>query len=168
MTSFLGILCLASCSSCPGPAEPSEEPQFNLWKVSTVRALGVWSRLDATPTTSQTTHCGKQFYVSAWLGCSTQLLIQTWLEALLWQYLVELYHRKLDKMKWQRNMSWTKEQDKTPEKQLSEVDISKLPEKEFRIMIVKMIQDLRKRIKEQTNRDDQYNNWNENYTRRNQ
>ena len=49
-------------------------------------------------------------------------------------------------MKWQRNMSWTKEQDKTPEKQLSEVDISKLPEKEFRIMIVKMIQDLRKRM----------------------
>ena len=43
-------------------------------------------------------------------------------------------------------MSWTKEQDKTPEKQLSEVDISKLPEKEFRIMIVKMIQDLRKRM----------------------
>ena len=39
-----------------------------------------------------------------------------------------------------------KEQDKTPEKQLNEVEISKLPEKEFRIMIVKMIQDLRKRM----------------------
>ena len=35
-----------------------------------------------------------------------------------------------------------KEQDKTPEKQLNEVEIGKLPEKEFRIMIVKMIQDL--------------------------
>ena len=87
-----------------------------------------------------------------------------------------------------------KEQDKTPEKQLNEVEIRNLPEKEFRIMIVKMIQDLRKRtqakiekmqemfnkdleewknktprrIKEQTNRDEQYNNWNEKYTRRNQ
>ena len=39
-----------------------------------------------------------------------------------------------------------KEQDKTPEKQLNEVDTGNLPEKEFRIMIVKMIQDLRKRM----------------------
>ena len=39
-----------------------------------------------------------------------------------------------------------KEQDKTPEKQINEVEIGNLPEKEFRIMIVKMIQDLRKRI----------------------
>ena len=39
-----------------------------------------------------------------------------------------------------------KEQDKTPEKQLNEVGIGNLPEKEFRIMIVKMIQDLRKRM----------------------
>ena len=39
-----------------------------------------------------------------------------------------------------------KEQDKTPEKQLNEVEIGNLPEKEFRIMIVKMIQDLRERM----------------------
>ena len=39
-----------------------------------------------------------------------------------------------------------KEQDKTLEKPLNEVDISNLTEKEFRIMIVKMIQDLRKRM----------------------
>ena len=39
-----------------------------------------------------------------------------------------------------------KEQDKTPEKQLNEVEIGNLPEKEFRIMIVKKIQDLRKRM----------------------
>ena len=38
-----------------------------------------------------------------------------------------------------------KEKDKTAEKQLNEVEIGNLPEKEFRIMIVKMIQDLRKR-----------------------
>ena len=43
-------------------------------------------------------------------------------------------------------MSQLKEQDKTPEKQLNEVEIGNLPEKEFRIMIVKMIQDLRKRM----------------------
>ena len=39
-----------------------------------------------------------------------------------------------------------KEQDKTPEKQLNEVETGNLPEKEFRIMIVKMIQDLGKRL----------------------
>ena len=43
-----------------------------------------------------------------------------------------------------------KEQDKTPEKQLNEVEIGNLAEKEFRIMIVKMIQDLRKRIEAKT------------------
>ena len=39
-----------------------------------------------------------------------------------------------------------KEQDRTPEKQLNEVEIGNLPEKEFRIMIAKTIQDLGKRI----------------------
>ena len=39
-----------------------------------------------------------------------------------------------------------KEQDKTPEKQLNKVEIGNLPEKEFRIMIVKVIQDLGKRM----------------------
>ena len=42
-------------------------------------------------------------------------------------------------------MHQMKEQDKTPEKQLNEVEIGNLSEKEFRIMIMKMIQDLRKR-----------------------
>ena len=37
-----------------------------------------------------------------------------------------------------------KGQDKTPEKQLNEMKVGNLPEKEFRIMIVKMIQELRK------------------------
>ena len=41
-----------------------------------------------------------------------------------------------------------KEQDKTPE-QLREVDTGKLPENEFRVMIVKMIQDLGKRMEAQ-------------------
>ena len=47
-------------------------------------------------------------------------------------------------MKRQKVMSQIKGQDKTPEKQLNEVEIGNLPEKEFRIMIVKMIQDLGK------------------------
>ena len=36
-------------------------------------------------------------------------------------------------------MSQMKEQDKTPEQQLNEVEIGNLPEKEFRVMIVKTI-----------------------------
>ena len=39
-----------------------------------------------------------------------------------------------------------KEQGKTPEKQPNEVGIGNLPEKEFRTMIVKMIQDLGKKM----------------------
>ena len=41
-----------------------------------------------------------------------------------------------------------KKQDKTPEKKLNEAEIGNLPEKEFKIMIVKMIQDLGKRMEE--------------------
>ena len=52
----------------------------------------------------------------------------------------------MDKMKRQRAMYQMKEQDKTPEKQLNEVETGNVPEKEFRIMIVKMIQDLGKRM----------------------
>ena len=48
-------------------------------------------------------------------------------------------------MKTQRTMYQIREQDKTPEKQVNKVEIGNLPEKEFRIMIVKMIQDLGKR-----------------------
>ena len=48
-------------------------------------------------------------------------------------------------MKKQKVMSQMKGQDKTPEKQINEVEIGKAPEKELRIMIVNMIQDLRKR-----------------------
>ena len=39
-----------------------------------------------------------------------------------------------------------KEQAKPPENQLNEVEISNLPEKECRILIVKMMQDLGKRM----------------------
>ena len=43
-------------------------------------------------------------------------------------------------------MSQMKRQDKTPEKQLNEVEIRNFPGKEFRIMIVNMIQNLGKRM----------------------
>ena len=49
-------------------------------------------------------------------------------------------------MKKQKVMSQMKGQDKIPEKQLNEMEIGNRPEKEFRIMIVKMIQDLGKRM----------------------
>ena len=49
-------------------------------------------------------------------------------------------------MKKQKVISQMKGQDKTPEKQLNEAEIGNLSEKEFRIMIVKLIQDLRKRM----------------------
>ena len=45
-------------------------------------------------------------------------------------------------------MSQMKGQIKTSEKQLNEMVIGNLPEKEFSIMIVKMIQDLRKTVEE--------------------
>ena len=55
-------------------------------------------------------------------------------------------HWKIDKIKRQRALYQMKEQDKTPEKQLNEMEVGNLPEKEIRIMIVKMIQDLGKRM----------------------
>ena len=47
-------------------------------------------------------------------------------------------------MKKQKVTTQMKGQDKTPEKQLNEVEIGKLSGKEFRIMIMKMMQDLKK------------------------
>ena len=42
-------------------------------------------------------------------------------------------------MKWQRNTTQMKEHARNTEVQINEKEIGKLPEKEFRIMIVKMI-----------------------------
>ena len=76
-------------------------------------------------------------------------------------------------------MSQMKGQDKTPEKQLNEVEISNLPEKEFRIMIVKKIEDFGKRMEAKIERIQEMftkdleefkskQTRNEEYTRRNQ
>ena len=51
-----------------------------------------------------------------------------------------------------------KEQDKTPENQLNEVEIGNLPEKEFRITIMKMIQDLGKRMEAKIERMQEMSN----------
>ena len=39
-----------------------------------------------------------------------------------------------------------KEEDKTPEGELSEVEIGNLPKKEFKAVIIKMTKDLRRRM----------------------
>ena len=50
-------------------------------------------------------------------------------------------HSNLNKMKSQRNFQ-VKKHDECPPNQTKEEEIGSLPEKEFRIMIVKMIQNL--------------------------
>ena len=64
-----------------------------------------------------------------------------------------------------------KEQDKTSEKELNEVEISNLPDKEFKVTIIKMFTELRRRMdehsenfnrvrkyKEEPNKAEEYNN----------
>ena len=55
-------------------------------------------------------------------------------------------------MKRQRNIQQAKEHDKYPPNQSKEEEIGSLPEKEFRIMIVKMIQNLENKMELQINR----------------
>ena len=47
-------------------------------------------------------------------------------------------------------MFQTKEQDKTPEKELREVEIGNLPDKEFRVIMVKIMKELRRRMDAQS------------------
>ena len=54
-------------------------------------------------------------------------------------------------MKRQRNTQQVKEQDKCPSNQTKEEEIGNLPDKEFRIMIVKMIQNLENKMDLQIN-----------------
>ena len=56
-------------------------------------------------------------------------------------------------MKRQRNIQQVKERDKCPPNQIKE-EIESLPEKEFRIMIVKMIQNLENKMELQINRQE--------------
>ena len=52
-------------------------------------------------------------------------------------------------MRRQKNMSQVKEQGKNLQDQINEEETGNLPEKEFRVMIVKMIQNLRNRMEAQ-------------------
>ena len=61
-------------------------------------------------------------------------------------------HSNLNKMKRQRNIQQVKEHDKGPQNQTKEEEIQSLPEKEIRIMIVKMIQNLENKMELQINR----------------
>ena len=59
-------------------------------------------------------------------------------------------------MKRQRNTTQMKEQTRNTEVQINEEEIGKLPEKEFRIMIVKMIKNLEnkmEKMQESINKD---------------
>ena len=49
-------------------------------------------------------------------------------------------------MRRQRSILQAKEQDKNPQDKINEEEIGKLPEKEFKVMMVKMIQNLGNRI----------------------
>ena len=54
-------------------------------------------------------------------------------------------------MKRQRNTQQVKEQEKCPPNQTKEEEIGNLPEKEFQIMIVKMIKNLENKMESQIN-----------------
>ena len=57
-------------------------------------------------------------------------------------------------MKQQRNTTLMKEKTRNTETQINEEEIGKLPEKEFRIMIVKMIKNLKmEKMQESINKD---------------
>ena len=51
-------------------------------------------------------------------------------------------HQKPLKMKRHRTIAQIKEKEKTPEKQLSEEKILSLQEKDFRLLMLKMMQDI--------------------------
>ena len=54
-------------------------------------------------------------------------------------------------MKRQRNIQQVKEHDKSPPNQTKEEEIGSLPEKEFRMMIIKMIRNLENKMELQIN-----------------
>ena len=57
----------------------------------------------------------------------------------------------ISKMKRQRNTQQIKQQDKCPPNQTKEEEIGNLPDKEFQIMIVKLIQNLEIKMESQIN-----------------
>ena len=68
-------------------------------------------------------------------------------------------------MRQQKNIFQNKEQDKIPE-ELSEVEISNLPNKEFKVIIIKMFKELRRRLDEQSEKLKVFNKELENIKRK--
>ena len=60
-------------------------------------------------------------------------------------------HSNINRMKIQRNTHQVKEQDKCPPNQTKQEEIENLPDKEFQIMIVKLIQNLEIKMESQIN-----------------
>ena len=55
-------------------------------------------------------------------------------------------------MKGQRNMNHMKEQDKLPEKVLNEMEISNLPDKQFKVTVIRCSPDLINSVRTSTKR----------------
>ena len=53
-------------------------------------------------------------------------------------------HREAAKMRKQRNMAQMKDQIKTPEKELNELEISNLSDAEFKTLFIRMLKELRR------------------------
>ena len=60
-------------------------------------------------------------------------------------------YSNINRMKRQRNTKQAKEQDKCPPNQTKKEEMGNLHEKEFRILIVKMIQNLESKMESQIN-----------------
>ena len=60
-------------------------------------------------------------------------------------------------MRQQKNMFQMKEQDKISEGELSEMETSNLPSKEFKVMIIKMLKELGRRMDKQSEKLDVLN-----------
>ena len=74
-------------------------------------------------------------------------LLQVWARWLF--YLMHKNQRRESrKMKKQRNMFHRKEQDKTSEKDFNETKISNLPDKEFKITVIKILTVFGRRMNE--------------------
>ena len=56
-------------------------------------------------------------------------------------------------MRQQKNRFQMKEKEKTLEEELRDVEIGNLPEKEFRVMIIKVVKELSRRMNSQTEKN---------------
>ena len=55
-------------------------------------------------------------------------------------------HRKSDEMERQRNIFQMKEQDQTTARDQNKVDVSNMPDREFKVMIIKIVSRLEKKV----------------------